>query len=295
LVFKFWSWKQAGLWDGRHNFNFVVWQNNQFLVISYRSGIEEVNILQVSPETYIPLAKGFGEYPAGSIWQLGELEKIGGGPLLQFSSQQFLQIPVQGWGKVSSRLIRQRPDQSLKLNKKDLLFLTFNLLLTEERNLTSWDIIRLLSKINSLPASKINFYSLDKTRAGEWLTLPDGSRAFKIQKEFLKTLVKELYKDREVLNEAILWTVVNKIGVSGLAAQVVAIIDNLGGEVVGFYDQKESKAGGIYCQKEVCRSYTVGLLSRTLKLTVKKEILENSHAEALVVLDEDYWRFFYQR
>mgnify|MGYP001569975849 CR=1 FL=1 len=303
---RVWFWMRQGLWDGRHNFNFVIWSQNQFYVIAYRSGMDEINILQVSPETYLPLVKGYGEYRASSVWQLGELEKFGGGQLLQLSTQNFLGVPMQGWGKINSKF--NPPAGGSKLTKRELLIMIGRLIFTKEKNLTAWDLIRFLDKINSLPASKINYYNLDETRAGEEIELPDGQRAFKIEQAFLDNLVKNLYKDIGVLNEGIIWVVINKNQHAGLATQIARMIDNIGGEVTAFYEKPEMASEGIYCglarqltaglaggQSELCESYTVALLSRTLKLPIKRETFQESRAEAVIVLGENHWQFFYQR
>jgi hypothetical protein len=283
--FKLWHFFQQSVWDGKNNFNFVLWCENQFYVVSYRSGTEEINLLEVSPETYLPLAKGFGEYRASAIWQLGQTEKFGGGQLLALSTQYFLGIPIEGWGRIKT-----------KVTKKNLWFLTAKLLFTKEKNLHPWDLLRFLFKIQRLTLTKTNFYSLDKTRAGEEIELPDGQRAFKIKAAFLDNLVKDLYKDAAVLDEGIIWAVINQSQHSGLARQVARLIDNLGGEVTAFYEEPLGVTEGIYCgQPRLCQTYTARLLSRSLNLPLKGETLPESRAEAVIVVGENYWQFFHQK
>jgi hypothetical protein len=291
-VFQVYLGLRGSKWDGVHNFNFTVLVGDQIYVISYQPSFNTVNILQILPKTYLPLSNGFGEYPASSIWSLGNLEKIGGGNLLWRSTQYFLGIPIQGWGKIAKF---KNEDLRFK-SKNELMELIIRMGFAKERNLTLWDLGRLLYKVNGLPLSAIDFYSLGQTRAGEEVTLPDGSQVFRVQKEFLEKLSADLFGDNDFSQEGIIWGVVNQTNFSGLASWVATLINNIGGEVAFFEEKSQQAQEGIWCGNEKnCSSYSVKLLAQTLKL--KKIIGKNleTRAEVVVVLGDNYQRFFYQR
>lgn len=292
VCLQFWHWNNESLWDGKNNFNFTLWTGDQFYIISYRAGLDEVNVVHVSGDTYVPLAHGFGEYPASSIWRMGELEKFGGGQLLQRSTQFFFGVPMQGWGKVDAKI----KDQRSKLTKRELTWMLLKLGISSERNLSVWDIIRIISKVSSLSSADIHNYSLDKTRASEEIKLPDGSVAFKVQEEFLDGIVKDVFRDTTVLNEGIIWLIINQTDYQGLAADVARLINNISGEVAAYANRDEWRKRGIYCTKPlICQSYTAKLLSKSLNLTIQSETIDESRADAVIVLDDNYHREFYER
>lgn len=285
---KVWQVGKKSLWDGRGNLNLAAITPDQLVVVSYQPFPPMLVILKIQPQVYVSLSRGFGDYPVSSIWPLGELEPSGGGELLKLSTQNFLQIPVQGWARLNFPL-------GEKTGKRELLGMIFGLLKGGQTNLNLWDLLRLAKKINALPGSKIKTYSLDKTRASEIVTLADGSQAFRIQEDYLENLVVDLFSDQAVLGEGYMWEIFNATDKEGLAARVANLVHNIGGEVL-VSPITSSIKGGIYCQqKEICQSYSAKLLAKTFNLPVISEKIPDSRGEAVIVLDQNYWKFFYER
>ncbi len=289
------------LWDDKNNFNFaVLTEKGEMFVISCHPRQDKVNLIYLSPQAYVPLAKGFGDYPVSSIWSLGELEKFGGGELVKLSAQHLLGVPIQGWGRIENTQINKYSNKQILKNgmsKRGLIRLIVRLAFGGETNLSRLDLARMFWKIAFLDNSKIDFYFLDETRASEEVILPDGSKAFRIQKDFLDRLTGEVFKDELFLEEGIIFGVVNITDYSGLANQVARLIDNIGGEVVVIAaTQKTFAQEGIYCwNKEICQSYSLKLLAEVLHLEIIEQQVEETRVEALVVLGEGYWRLFYKR
>ena len=284
-------------WDGRSNFNFTISWQDQFLVVSYKPSAKIASVLYIPADTYISLAKGFGEYPAGSVWPLGELEDFGGGRLAQLSAQHFLGVPIRGWGRVDeSNNFFENDEEEIKVGKKELIVLFGKLIISRKTNIGLFDLVRLFYSLNSLPLSNFKYYSLQKTRSGEYVKLPDGSLVFKVKSEFLDSLVKEVFQDPSVIDEGIIWAVINDTDHRGMALETARLINNSGGEVTIVYDTDKPIAGGIYCREEnICETYSVRMFAESLGLPIIIEDLNESRAEVVLVVDEKYWEKFYKR
>ncbi len=293
VIYFLYNENKRSLWDGNHNFNLAVYDNVNIYVLSFHKDSQKINILLIPPDTYLPLAKGFGDYPAGSIWALGEMEVYGGGELLRLSAQNFLGAPIQGWGKIENQ---KSKNENKELNKKSVKWLLFQLFFSRQKNLVSWDLLRLYFLTNSSPNNSLNFYNLSETRAAQKITLPDGSSVFKVQKDFMDNLVKNLFYDETVANESIIAAILNQSDYNGPSGYAARIINNIGGETAAFYDSKRGLKEAIYCWKEnVCRSYSLKLYSQVFKLPIIQEDVNESRAEILIVLGNNFGRYFFQR
>lgn len=297
VVWQFFMQMKEPRWDGRSNFNFAISRGDQFFVVSYKPAAKVASVLHIPADTYISLAKGFGEYPAGSVWPLGELEDFGGGRLVQLSAQNFLGVPIRGWGRVDeSKKFFENDGEEIKIGKKELIVLFGRLIISGKTNIGIVDLARLFYNLNGLPSSSFKYYSLQKTRSGEYVKLPDGSLVFKVKSEFLDGLVKEVFQDPLVIDEGIIWAVINATEHRGMALETARLINNSGGEVTIVYDADEPIAGGIYCrEKNICETYSVNMFAESLGLPVIIENLNESRAEVVLVVDEKYWEKYYER
>lgn len=284
-------------WDDRSNFNFAISWQDEFLVVSYKPAAKIVSVLHIPADTYISLAKGFGEYPAGSVWPLGELEDFGGGQLVRFSAQHFLGVPIRGWGRIDeAKKFFENDEEEIKVGKKELMVLFGKLMISRKTDVGMFDLARLFYSLNGLPLSNFKYYSLQRTRSGEYVKLPDGSDVFKVKGEFLDSLVKEVFQDPLVIDEGIIWAVINTTEHRGMALQTARLINNSGGEVTIVYDANKPIVGGIYCrQEDICKTYSVNMFAESLGLPVIVDDLNESRAEVVLVVDEKYWEKFYER
>ena len=282
-------------WDGKHNFNLAVSAGEEIYVIGVRPTSNQVNILYIPHQTYLSLSKGFGEYPAASVWRLGQLENFGGGKLLQLSAQNFLGVPVLGWARVE-KFPPPKVEENNTGAKRLLVQLGFKVWLSRKGNLSWWDKLRLFKTFNSVSSGKINFYPLFQTQASQTIVLPDGQRAYRVQKEYLDRLSGSLFKDNELLGEDIEVGVVNKTENTGMSSQVARIIDNIGGNATMIPSQDGYNGEGIWCSGEqICASYTVELFSKTFNLEIRRGKIEPSRIDALIILGNEYWRYFYEK
>ena len=285
---------QKSRWDGRSNFNFVISKGDQFFVVSYKPVAKVASVLHIPADIYISLAKGFGEYPAGSVWPLGELEDFGGGQLARLSAQNFLGVPIRGWGRIGDT--KKFSEEEVKIGKKELMALFGKLIISGKTDTGMFDLLRLFYNLNGLSLSSFKYYSLQGTRSGEYVELPDGSLVFEVKSEFLDSLVKEIFQDPLVIDEGIIWAVINATEHRGMALETARLIGNSGGEVIVVYDTDKPIAGGIYCRDEdICKTYSVNMFAESLDLPVIIDDLNERRAETVLVVDEEYWERFYER
>lgn len=286
---------QKSSFENQGNFNVSVLAGDKLYILSYHNNPALLNVLLIEPDVYAPLAKGFGEYRIKAIWELGEMEKFGGGELLQLSSQYFLGAPIQGWAKVNDNPLYIAGDINT-IPKRQILFLLAKIFFSSSTNIHKLDILKLISCVNSLPQTNIEFYSLDQTRAGEKITLPDQTSAYRIQKDFLENLGKQLFRDNSVIDDTIIWGVVNTTNEPGMADTVARLIHTIGGEVIMENVADTSLQGGIYCAKQsFCESYSAKLFSNIFRLPLKIQNTTVVNAEALIVLDTSFFKTFYSR
>ena len=297
VIWQIFAQFQKPRWDGRSNFNFAISGENQLFVVSYKPIAKVASILYIPADTYISLAKGFGEYPAGSVWPLGELEDFGGGRLVQLSTQNFLGVPIRGWGRIGEvKKFSENDEGEIKIGKKELMVLFGKLIISRKTNIGIFDLIRLFYNLNALPLSSFKYYSLQETRSGEYVKLPDDSEVFKVKSEFLDTLIKEVFQDSLLIDEGIIWAIINATEHKGMALETARMINNGGGEVIVVYDTDEPIRGGIYCREEdICKTYSVNMLAEVLGLPVIVDDLNESRAEAILVVDEKHWKKYYER
>lgn len=281
LIWK--SWKKA-IWDGKHQLNFVV-QAGQVMVFSLHPEDSILNILTISPETHIPVARNFGEYQIGNIYQLGELEKIDGGELLRLSLQEFLAVPIDG------QIIVKNP--KLKVKSQRLLPLCFCLLKKDcEMNLTWWDLTRVFLKINQLKPGQIKTIDFDQTGIIKEKILPDNSTILQPDYLVIDQLSFKLFSDKSALDERITVSVLNGTSRPGLAKKVARLVKNLGAEIIstGNTNNNFKKSVIYYSNEKIKDSYTLSRLVKTLQIT-KIEKNNQIKGDINLLLGEDFKLF----
>lgn len=291
ILFLIWkSWKKA-IWDGKHQLNFVV-QAGQVMVFSLHPEDSILNILTISPETHIPVARNFGEYQIGNIYQLGELEKIDGGELLRLSLQEFLAVPIDGQIIVKNPKLKvQSQNESLEQGK--LFPLYFCLLKRNcKTNLTWWDLTRVFLKINQLKPGQIKTIDFDQTGIIKEKILPDNSTILQPDYLVIDQLSFKLFSDKSALDERITVSVLNGTSRPGLAKKVARLVKNLGAEIIstGNTNNNFKKSVIYYSNEKIKDSYTLSRLVKTLQIT-KIEKNNQIKGDINLLLGEDF-RFF---
>lgn len=215
------------LWDGEFNLNLVVMGKDASVLI-FNPKEHKVLIIHLPNETYLEVPKGYGFWQLRSIYNLGELEKIGGNQLLKGSISVFLGLPFDGFVKLNGKLaeagavglvntLRQNP---LNFPLKDL-----------QTDLTLWELIRL-----KLSLSQVRF---DKVKIINWVDLDildeqilgDGTKVFISDPVRIDGALLDV-KDFELIREHMTVAVFNATNHPFLAQKIARMITNLGGNVI---------------------------------------------------------------
>lgn len=294
LFYFLWQSYRKAIWDGKYQLNFVI-QTDQVMIFSFHPEDKVLNILTIPSQTHILVADERGEYQIGNIYQLGELEKIGGGKLLSSSLREFLALPVDGYIIKPPDSIQPLTEESLNdnLEKGKLLSLYFCLLRKRcQTNFSGRDLANLLLKINQLKSGQIKTVAFDEVGMVKEKTLPDGSTILQSDYFRIDQLSQELFSDKTILNEGITVLVLNGTSQIGLANNMGRLVKNLGAELIGTGNTKRDFKNSViyYRNKKLKDSYT---LKRLAKIWQIEKIEKNDQIEGEInlILGEDFKLF----
>ncbi|MBI2590581.1 MAG: hypothetical protein HYW33_01730 [Candidatus Blackburnbacteria bacterium] len=198
------------------------------VVFSYNPENASITQFVVPANTQLDTSGGYGSWLAGSLWDLGVQEKVGG-QILSRSVQRSFGIPVNGWtGKGGNILF-----SGSKLG----LFSLINI----QSNLTFFDKVNLL--FASSRVRKLSRTTIDLERQGivKTKTLADGTAGFVIIDKSVSRL--DTLKDDKVLSEEKTLKITNSSSVSGLALQVSRVSSTLGLRVISTDTIKDKVLG----------------------------------------------------
>lgn len=279
--FVFFFLKGEGAFEnGKTRINLVM-SGNPVVFFSFNPKDGEEITISIPGNTYIEVPRGFGFYPASSIFNLGEIDKKGG-KLLSDSIQDFLGVPVDGWINT----------QHLTLNTQhsnDILdFLgeirNYGRL---ETNLSPFEILRLFLLTRNIRENKTDFIDLGENGCLSDFILADGTKVLKGEESCLDFLVKENLFEEEIRRENLSIKIVNTTDVAGLGAKGARIIENIGGRVLRVETGKEDRdKTEILAEKKLRGSQTVKRLTKVLEAKVVEGRVEDF--DLVIFLGKDY-------
>jgi len=285
------------VWDGENQINLVL-NSSPVLVASFNPPEKSINVLIIPNGTFIEVIHGFGPYRVESIYGLGELNGSAlqngrGGELLSGSIQEYLGMPVDAYISVQSAKCKVQSRES-KTCLLDQLFWAIRR--NGRTDLTKWDLIRLWWGTRGVREDKIKVVNLGETSASEEVTLPDGTKAAKIDTEQLQGIVGQLFIDGKIKQNDLTIAVLNGTDHQGLATRASRLVENIGGRVVGIGEVESSKlkVKSSKCEvrsgKKYKNTYTVQKLLKVFDCQWTGEDLENQRAEVVLILGERYWQ-----
>ena len=245
-----------------------VFQANRSVLLVFSFQRDEGRVVFFEPKQKVLVARGFGEYELGKIYELGELEKKGKELLRETLRESFL-IPVMGVFYESENL------DSQDFKKGNFFPLIFRKALGRKikTDLGLVDLLVLYFQAKKVDKNKIEVidYSFSDT-----LRYQD-ERA-------------EWFKDRILRQEAFSIEVLNSTDHFGLAQHLADFLTNAGGIVVrlGDYPQKLAKCQIIF-SPEIEESYTVFWLRSFLGCEERKTSGSDQRAKVSVVVSEEEW------
>jgi hypothetical protein len=286
LVFDFYQSLRQSVWDGENNLNFVIQAEERIFLYSYHPQDDLLNIISLPENLLIELAKDYGEYQLKNIYRLGEMEKIGGGRLLQMSLQNFFKVPLEGEFISPS-------NTGLEKGKLSSLYLCL-LVKRCETSLNWWDLTRIFSQFSQLKLNQVRLLKIEETNLFKKERLADQSEAMRLETSLIDDFSQKYFTDKNFLNAGLKISVVNATHYAGLAKASSRLLKNIGGEVITSEDADQvSDQSFIYYAEEGQReSYSVKKISQIFQI---KQILFKPETEGDIVifLGKDFLDSFY--
>lgn len=214
------SWRLYSSWVSRiwlepSRITVVVVQEDPILY-SYNPQTRSIFIVKIPKSTQIEASYGYGNWFAGSLFDLGRQEGLKG-DLLVKSLQKEFGIPIDAW-------VDRRGEVLFTRNGYSGFF--------GETNLTFFDRLNLILAISGSDPSLYREIDLVAEGVIKEIKLTDGEEGFEVIPERAK-VVFELLKDDAVLSERKTAVIVNLSEEPGLAGKVAQIAGTLGIRVIG--------------------------------------------------------------
>lgn len=280
------------LWDGEHNFNFVIQQDRTY-IYAYQPFSQVVNIISLPNETVIPAAKGYGDYQLGKIAALGEMEGIGAGSLLSLSLSQVFKAPLEG------EMICQAShgDQAGDLSAARLWGLGLDWLQGKcNSSLSWWDFFRLSRSLSQLKLNQVRLIPIEETSLWQKQTLADQTQVYTLASSLINDFSQRYFTDETIVSEDLKIVVLNATEFNGLARFQAEFLKNIGAQVINSQDevQKTDRSIIYFRRPEIEKSYTLVTIKKIFK--IEKAVLdEGIEADLLLILGEDFLNKFYFR
>lgn len=293
-------------WDGSSVINVVFasrepGEGTDISVVSFHPKEGKAIVLHIAEQTFLELPQGFGSWPIGSIYRLGEEDSKIGANLLKMSLSKLIGLPMDGVILFNSKDYKT-PEELIvnwKQNPIAPLFDTRNV----KSDLTTLEAIRLFKQLSSIREDKLISLDLERSNITESKLLPDSTRVLGVDAIRLDLFVRERMSDEDILAEGAAIAVFNGTNYPGLTYEVVRVITNMGGNVtmVANTEQPQEKSTVSFSQEFLSENPegTETDTSLRLKQMVASQCLKikcsnndinvtRSRAQINVVLGEDY-------
>lgn len=294
-------------WEGEGRLNIAVKADSLYL-LSFNPQSLTLNLVKIPDQTYLQLPLGYGQWQAGSVYQLGQSEKPPlGGVLLEKTLTAVFGLPVDRYLILSDQMsvedfqqviegVRQNPGEGLAF------------LRTSKTNLTPLEYARLWWGLRGLRTDKIKETDLTQGNITDWLLLSDGSRVLSIDSTRLDQFVQNNLTDNKLGDDGLTIGVFNGTEHAGLADRAAREIANMGGRVIFITNFpikiKETVVFGSdssYSSQKLARIFAprcvksggfLGLFGSRINCSAGLPGVQSSRADINVVVGEDFFLEF---
>lgn len=268
-------------WTGQSTINIVV-RTDQLYALSYNPIDSQVTLLKIPDDTYMTVPGGFGRWPARSIYDLGQGEKVPRGPELLEQTIAFnFGIPIDGYLSFQSDQPLETTIQNLRKNP----FLSLQFIRQGTTDLSRLELTRLVWGWWGVRQDKIKTVDMGQSQVTESILMPDGSRALGLDQIKMDNLIKEQFEDITLNYEGLTIGIYNGTDHPGLADRVARIITNMGGRVVYTNTTKTPVTKSFVLGGD---NYTHTRLTQVFASDKPQPLdIDSSRADVIVVLGED--------
>lgn len=282
------SWRIYGdfknsVWDGKNRLNLVL-NTDPITLASFDPGSQTISFLTIPDGTYIEVAGDYGPYRIEKIYPLGKLEGRGI-ELLAASLETYFGLPVDGWIEAGER------EQGITGGKR-LISGLISLGIKEKSltNLSYWDLARLWLMVNRTRGHKVETVDLGETTVAEEFSLPDGTKARRIDQQRISRIISNLFTDYQIRQEDLAIAIMNAGGETGLAAKAARLIANIGGRLVEVGDWAEEIGEcEIKTTPRAKKTYTSQKFAQVFGCQLRADLKEDSRWDVLIILTGESW------
>lgn len=280
-------------WKGQAGFNVVVKSDNLAL-ISIDPQSKRLTIVKVPPDIYMTLSKGFGSWPARSVFDLGQNENppIGAG-LTKSALSDLLGVPVDGFINLSSQKKIEDILVGIRSNPISLIGLAKDI----KSDLAGIEIYRLYQKIRLIREDKVKTLDLTNSSISQSELLADSSRVLGLDNIKLDLFVRDNLTDFLFTNFDGSFSVYNATSHPGLASQVAREISNLGGNVIFTSNTTNlSSKSVVISTKDISKELLIRLDQiiptgcQNKKCEFSDPKVSDSRAQINIIVGEDYYQ-----
>jgi hypothetical protein len=283
-------------WNGTYSVNVVV-KADDLSLINYDPVNSLVTVIKVPDDTQISLPKGYGNYPASSIYELGEAERPPvGASLIKASFAHLFGLPVDGFILVEKSEKFHTIEEFVEQSRHSPLSVV-ELVSHIKTDLSPLETFKLFAAINRLRQDKIQYVDIGRTNITESKLLPDTTRVLGIDSIHLDLFVRQRLKDQSMVADEISIAIFNATDHPGLAQEAARVITNLGGNVISVNNtSKLLETSQVIAAKNSKEKSRIRLSQMFAPQCVKggcssdDDKVISSRADITVVLGEDYFK-----
>lgn len=218
-------------WDGRSNLNLII-KSSELSFVSLDPNQETLTIIKIPDETYLNVGLGYGNWQAGSIYKLGQGEKIPvGGPLLKVALTNALAVPIDGYIVFEGDLA-QKSIQDIVEDLRSNPTQTISLIHAGNSDLSPLEELQLWWTVKGIRFDKVQDLDLSQLPATKWVMLSDGTRVMQLDQQNLDQTLASFLEEKDIIDERVSVAVFNSTPHPLLAEKVARMVTNLGGRVV---------------------------------------------------------------
>lgn len=280
------------------NINLVV-KGSGVGLISLNQTSKKLTVIKIPDEAYLDLPKGYGSWPARSVFELGQAEAPPiGDKLLKASVTNLLGLPVDGVVVLKHNKATTSLDQLVSdLHKNPLALVSYYGAF--DSDLTGKDLLSIAGQISTIREDRTKIIDLGSSSITESQLLPDSTRVLGIDNVKMDLFIRSNLKEASLAQFDGSIAIFNSTDHPGLAQAVAREITNMGGSVSSLgnieNNQKQTK---ITVSSENLKNTSAFLRLAHLfapdclksKCEVSDSRVVESRAQINIVIGEDYYR-----
>ncbi len=303
-------------WDKKSSYNIAFITSPEssepdISVVSIQPTEQKATVLHLSSNIYAEVAKGYGLWRLGSVYNLGnEEDPKRGAYLFKLTLTRLLGAPIDGIVLLPESSNYQNVEDLVSSFHKayipDIFYLTK--IKSDLNKIEAFDIYKNLSGIRPDKISSLNF---ERSSITESKLLADTSRVLGVNTVKLDLFIRDNLADPTIIDENTPVAVFNATDQLGLGQEVARMITNMGGNVIilqnldqkqenslititpGSSPEEEKKLRSEVTYQRITQLVAPACLKKSCVLDNAK--ITDSRATINVVIGQDYLKTWYQK